>query len=126
VFSASNRGDGHAPSGSVSKADPSAVPTVCDGSGVSVSGQDEEHPAIPATTPDTTVPRNVRRNVEGINYDVWRIYKNNQWSLSVREIPHCVLHGVHRAPHNKAKSWWEMYILISRELTPYLFPGIVI
>ncbi|WP_276224602.1 hypothetical protein [Haloarcula halophila] len=70
VFAASNLGDGHTPSGIVSNADPSAVPTVCDGSGVSVSGQDEEQPAIPATAPDTTVPRNVRRNVEGINYGV--------------------------------------------------------
>ena len=68
VFATSNRGDGHAPLGSVSNPDPVAVSTVCDGFGVSVSGHDDEHPVVLTAAPVATIPRRVRRDMEGISY----------------------------------------------------------
>jgi hypothetical protein len=71
VFPGSNRGVGHAPPGSVSKADPpSSGPTTVEGSGRPLSGQDDEQPARPTTAPVATAPRYVLRRMEGIDSPV--------------------------------------------------------
>lgn len=68
VFAALNRGDGHEPSGVVSNPDLLAPRSIVDdGEGVSLSGHDDEHPAILVTTPAPTVLRNTLRIMEGIN-----------------------------------------------------------